>query len=676
MFEKIRTFFIYKLDLITFLSLLSATLFYRFYKLSDRAIHHDESLHGYFAFTTSLGDVFHHNPLTHGMFLFNFLSSFFWLFGDSNLTLRLPFAFFGLLVVFLPFLFRNEIGRLTTLLISLMLIFSPSIAYFSRFARNDIFIAVFFIIFMISTIKYIKSSDNKWLYLSIASLSFGFTTKETMYINLFGVLLFLFAYSYRDILSVLMSKISIKQINNHTKLFLILFTISLPLAAPLIAIFQSSLGLILAAPEGYPSIPPGLPIGNGLYLSLIITMILCIISLSVGLYLDKKIWINSTIIFLTIYVLMFTSFFINPSGIISGQWQSLGYWLSQQEVARGSQPIYYYFLLCLSYEFLPFVIGLPVAFYYLYKGDFTKKYFGFISIYSLLAFTLAGEKMPWLLVNITIPFIFITGMFVSDNIKKLFTLNKEILLFILFASFLILFFLLRLIFSDYSHSTQSIYYDLLFFSLLILVSLFANFRYGIKLNLFLTSLVIVFFIMFSIFTVRTTNMLLFKHSDEPRDALIYTQTSSELHFISQELNNLNYVKNTSSNISVAVDTSDGFAWPWMWYLRNFKDVIWFDSSSIDNIDYEVDILLMNKNQIDKISDKTLYYYDIRRPYSHRKWFPEHNYRNLSFDKIFEIVINNDKRVMIRDFFISKKFHSNLGSSDAILYKSKEFKSLE
>ncbi|SVC81088.1 uncharacterized protein METZ01_LOCUS333942, partial [marine metagenome] len=227
MFEKIRTLFINKLDLITFLFLLSTTLFYRFYKLTDRAIHHDESLHGYFAYTTSLGDIFHHNPLTHGMFLFNFISSFFWLFGDSNLTLRLPFAIFGLLVVFLPFLFRNELGRLSTFLISLMLIFSPSIAYFSRFARNDIFIAVFFIMFMISTIKYIKSSDNKWLYLSIASLSFGFTTKETMYINLFGILLFLFAYSYRDILSVLMSKISIKQISNHTKLFLILFTVSL-----------------------------------------------------------------------------------------------------------------------------------------------------------------------------------------------------------------------------------------------------------------------------------------------------------------------------------------------------------------------------------------------------------------------------------------------------------------
>jgi hypothetical protein len=319
---------------------------------------------------------------------------------------------------------------------------------------------------------------------------------------------------------------------------------------------------------------------------------------------------------------------------------------------------------------------LPLAFYYLLKGNFTKKYFAFISIYSLLAFTLAGEKMPWLLVNITIPFVFITGMFVSDNIKNLFKINKEILLFILFASFLIIFFLLRLFFSDYTNSTQSIYYDILFLSLLLLVSLLAYLRYGIKLNLFITSLVVVSFIIFSLFTVRTTNMLLFKHSDEPRDLLIYTQSSSELHFISEELNNLNYVKNKSSNISVAVDTSDGFAWPWMWYLRNFKDVIWFDSSSIDNIDYEVDILLMNKNQIDKISDKTLSFYDIKRPYSHRKWFPEHNYRNLTFEKIFEIIINNDKRVVIRDFFISKKFHSTLGSSDAILYKAKEFKSLE
>ena len=41
---------------------------------------------------------------------------------------------------------------------------------------------------------------------------------------------------------------------------------------------------------------------------------------------------------------MFTTFMIAPQGLVTGQWQSLGYWLAQHEVARGSQPYYYYLL--------------------------------------------------------------------------------------------------------------------------------------------------------------------------------------------------------------------------------------------------------------------------------------------------------------------------------------------
>jgi len=67
----------------------------RFIDLSNRAVHHDESLHGYFSFITSQGDYYNHNPLTHGMFLFNVLSSSFWLITDNDFILRLPFALSG-----------------------------------------------------------------------------------------------------------------------------------------------------------------------------------------------------------------------------------------------------------------------------------------------------------------------------------------------------------------------------------------------------------------------------------------------------------------------------------------------------------------------------------------------------------------------------------------------------
>ncbi len=59
-------------------------------------------------------------------------------------------------------------------------------------------------------------------------------------------------------------------------------------------------------------------------------------------------------VFWTIQILFFTTFFTNTrNGLATGIVGSLGYWLKQQEVARGGQPWYYYFMLGGLYEFLP-----------------------------------------------------------------------------------------------------------------------------------------------------------------------------------------------------------------------------------------------------------------------------------------------------------------------------------
>jgi hypothetical protein len=47
---------------------------------------------------------------------------------------------------------------------------------------------------------------------------------------------------------------------------------------------------------------------------------------------------------LGIFVLFYSVFFTDPHGILDGLYQGLAYWLgSQQSVARGDQPWYYYF---------------------------------------------------------------------------------------------------------------------------------------------------------------------------------------------------------------------------------------------------------------------------------------------------------------------------------------------
>ena len=63
--------------------------------------------------------------------------------------------------------------------------------------------------------------------------------------------------------------------------------------------------------------------------------------------------------FWLVQVLFFTTFFTNvPNGLATGVVGSLGYWVAQQGVKRGSQPIYYYALIGWLYEFLPAFLSL------------------------------------------------------------------------------------------------------------------------------------------------------------------------------------------------------------------------------------------------------------------------------------------------------------------------------
>ena len=83
----------------------------RFWDLGERAVHHDESLHGYYSWYMSTGGGFNHNPLLHGTVQFIATSFVFRLFGASDMTLRLLPALLGTIVVALPYLlFRHKMG--------------------------------------------------------------------------------------------------------------------------------------------------------------------------------------------------------------------------------------------------------------------------------------------------------------------------------------------------------------------------------------------------------------------------------------------------------------------------------------------------------------------------------------------------------------------------------------
>jgi DNA-binding beta-propeller fold protein YncE len=175
-------------------------------------------------------------------------------------------------------------------------------------------------------------------------------------------------------------------------------------------------------------------------------------------------WWKYAAVFWSVYLILFTTVFTNAAGFFTGVIGSLGYWLVQQGVERGSQPEYYYILVQIPmYEFLPAIgsllaIGLGISKLLaqrvntqtdvlepesdestVIEADTLEPeetalttgseasdssfgtFFGLMvwwALGSILALTLAGERMPWLTYHMAWPMIMLAGWGIGQLIDS------------------------------------------------------------------------------------------------------------------------------------------------------------------------------------------------------------------------------------------------------------------
>jgi len=191
----------------------------------------------------------------------------------------------------------------------------------------------------------------------------------------------------------------------------------------------------------------------------IFIIILFALSIVIGLLWSRD-WWKPALLFWGIFTVLYTSVFTNSDGFFTGLVGSLGYWLVQQGVERGSQPWYYYVLIQIPvYEFLA-ALGAVLAIYLGFKKlastppaneetdeeipvsptetepatiiesdpdidpveqNFTNT-FGLLlwwSITSVLALSYAGERMPWLTYHMAWPMILLTGWGIGHLLESI-----------------------------------------------------------------------------------------------------------------------------------------------------------------------------------------------------------------------------------------------------------------
>ena len=482
----------------------------RLWDLGGRPIHYDEGLHAFYSWQLFVGDGYRHEPWIHGPLQFFLNSAVFAIFWDSDYTVRISYVIFGVILVGLPYFFRDYIGRTGALLAAVMLAFSPALFYFSRYSRNDIYMAVFALGLAIFMWRYIQEGKNRYLYMASAVLALAFASKETAYIIVATFGLFLLVLAVSDLRSGAMSRFSLSSLTRPGVFLLLLITLTLPQWAALVSVFQGLFGesLVLAYSGDDTSNPTGLPLWGEPFVNLgvfanlgffhhvirgliaalalaslylarysiryavasflaiaalallyaamsfseleiarsylvagVVLFLVSAVTVAIGLMWQWRVWLLCAGIFYTVWLTFYTAIFgafgrpftecpstLNDTvesvcsrfgGAFTGVWQGLGYWLAQQEVARGNQPWFYYLLIGSVYEFLPLLVGVVAIIYYLKKRSPLSLFLVFWAVVTFGAYTIASEKMPWLLVNITLPFIILSAKFLGEALERL-----------------------------------------------------------------------------------------------------------------------------------------------------------------------------------------------------------------------------------------------------------------
>ena len=733
----------------------------RFWDLGVRAFHHDESLHAFYSWNLYSGEGYVHNPMMHGPFQMEATAGLFFLLGDGDYTARLLYAIAGTALVLMPLLFRSRLGDWGALFTSMMLAFSPAMLYYSRFARNDILMAVWALGIVIAMWRYLdegvgesrknrpsrletwasgivaavrgslsknaeKSEDEesagepeseevtgpppkmgnpRYLYITAALLAFAFASKESAYLITATMGLYLVLVIVSRNWGTVRSKVNVgtdsppvaavkivggwisslerglemRGISKEAGFLVLLITITLPLWGAFVSILQDTplldwSGLTLAGPVGG-SGPIGAPVGGGLLVAFLVTALLIFLGLSYGLKWNTSVWWKAAAIFYALYVLMYTSFLTNGYGVGSGVWQSLGYWVVQQGEGRGSQPWFYYTVITTLYEFLPLLLAVVGSVYYLRKQD----KFGLFLVYwvwmTFLLYTVASEKMPWLLVNVTLPMIVLSGKFLNDIIARVewkkVSLAGGILTLVGVPVFLALLWNLMFLGLDGQGTVAGLPVGALGVGLAVVVIALAALGYFLarKIGPFVFGTIALISIAAILLALsgRAGLMAAFRHGDIPVEMIVYTQTSPDIHNLAQRLREQDA---QAGNSIVAIDGTSGFHWPWYWYLRGKEGIEYTTYGAAATASGSAPVALVHSSN--KSTTDTAFTEVFSEPQliRHRWWFPEAVYRGYHSEEenrnafgLRKLMANPaDRRTWrdLADYFLYRKFSTNSG----------------
>jgi len=764
-------------ETVLFATILILAFVTRFYDLGARTMSHDETSHVYFSWRLYTGQGYSHDPVTHGPLQFHLVALSYFLFGDNDLTARIPMALFSVATIAFLWNYRRYLGRIGAVIAAALMLISPYMLYYARYARNEAFVALFGVITLWAILRYLETGSHQYIFWLTAATVLHFTAKETAFIYTAQAMIFLALY-----LVVRLSLTEWARPENRARFLAALLIAGLLLASGVgAAILNRQNATVSATETAEPAVPgqelpaaaPGLALSPALILlalaglvmvaavffllrgytlarlrkersfdllillfTLVLPMMapfpvkmlgwnptdytsegmlrtaiflvpLALLAIGIGLWWNGRLWIANAALFYLVFTVFYTTLFTNGIGFFTGLVGSLGYWLEQQGVQRGNQPWYYYFLIQVPvYEFLPalgslLALGFGIAsrnsllksFARVEQkaepedelepgslpavevreeeertarpevGRLTLALLGFWILTSILAYTYAGEKMPWLTVHITWPMILLSGWAFGQLIEGIdwsaFRVRRGLLVIGLTIVFFISLIagLASLLGSNLPFQGREL--DQLRATSTFLTSIITAIASGWGLARLirpwapgqLTRLfALVFFAFLALITARTAFTAAYINYNNANELLVYAHSGAGSKLVYNQIVDLSERITDGMALEVAYD--DETTYPFWWYLRDFDNQHYYaDNPTRDLRDYPV-ILVGQKNfsKLEPVVGQAYYGFEHIR-----MWWPNQDYFNLTWERIWNAISQPEWRAALFQIWLNRDY---------------------
>jgi len=431
------------------------------------------------------------------------------------------------------------------------------------------------------------------------------------------------------------------------------------------------------------------------------------LSILLGLTWKKEVWLKAAGIFYFIFFIFYTTFLTNMQGALTGMIGSLGYWLAQQGVKRGNQPLYYYALLQMPfYEF----IGLAGALLAIILALFNKKpkkdneeiiaseeqieqtnttptnftlpkisLFLFLGISFLIAFSIAGEKMPQLTLHITIPFLLLTGMTLGNYFDSI-PWHEEsprkkwkgiLINFFVVADLFSIFIILlgnNLPFQGKTQAqlqnTYAFLFRILFLALMIILQ-HTSLRSWPKIAKSKVFIIAIFILLAGI-TCQSALRASFVNYDYATEFLVYAHAAPDPKEILSQVDKISRKLTGGLNLQVAYDNDA--LYPFWWYFRHYPNRITYMENVTRNL-LSAPIIIAGQNNYDSVEALTRKeYYSFEY---FRLWWPNQDYFNLTLDRIISMLKSADMRQALFNIWFKRDytFYAKLTNNDFLDVKT-------